>query len=153
MINYNRLGYEIKRDFTYFSEKICKGLTRPKFKFVTQILYGILAGNKVRLSEIARSLNETIPLNKTIWRLSRNLFAFEEKETVMENYISMVKKQIDEENAVIVIDNSDITKPCSPRMEAVSDVRDGSTGEIKKGVLHDRSCRFIEREKDAPARL
>ena len=70
MINYNRLGYEIKRDFVNFSKKICQGLTRPKCKFVTQILYGILAGNKVHLSEIARSLNETIPLNKTIWRLS-----------------------------------------------------------------------------------
>lgn len=133
MINYNRLGYEMKRDFVNFSEKLCKGLTRPKCKFVTQMLYGILAGNKVHLSEIARSLNETIPLKKTIWRLSRNLFAFEEKETVMENYISMVKKQIDEDNAVIVIDNSDITKPCSPKMEAIYDVRDGSTGEIKKG--------------------
>lgn len=133
MINYNRLGYELKRDLTTFSEKISKGLTRPKSKFVTQMVYGILAGNKVHLSEIARSLNETIRLKKTIWRLSRNLSAFEEKGTVMENYISMVKKQIDEDNAVIVIDNSDITKPCSPKMEAISDVRDGSTGEIKKG--------------------
>lgn len=97
------------------------------------MLYGILAGNKVHLSEIARSLNETISLKKTIWRLSRNLFAFEEKETIMENYVSQVKKQIDEESAVIVIDNSDITKPCSPMMEAIADVRDGSTGEIKKG--------------------
>ncbi len=51
----------------------------------------------------------------------------------MGNYISMVKKPIDEENAVVAIDNSDITKPCSPKMEAISDVRDGSTGEIKKG--------------------
>ena len=89
MINYNRLGYEIKRDLTTFSEKISKGLTRPKSKFVTQMIYGILAGNKVHLSEIARSLNETIRLKKTIWRLSRNLFAFEEKETVMDNYISV----------------------------------------------------------------
>ena len=66
------------------------------------MLYGILAGNKVHLSKIARSLNETIPLKKTIWRHSRNLFAFEEKETVMENYVSLVKKQTDEENAVTV---------------------------------------------------
>ena len=133
MINYNRLGYEIKRDLTNFSEKISKGLTRPKSKFITQMIYGILSGNKVHLSEIARFLNETIPLKKTIWRLSRNLSDFDEKETVMNNYISKVKKQIDENHAVIVIDNSDITKPCSPKMEAISDVRDGSTGEIKKG--------------------
>ena len=57
MINYNRLGYEIKRDFVNFSEKICKGLTKPKCIFVTQMLYDILTGNKVHLSEIAHSLN------------------------------------------------------------------------------------------------
>lgn len=147
MINYNRLGYEIKRDLTTFSEKISKGLTRPKSKFVTQMIYGILAGNKVHLSEIARSLNETIRLKKTIWRLSRNLFAFEEKETVMDNYISVVRKQIDEENAVIVIDNSDITKPCSPKMEAITDVRDGSTGEIKKGYCTIEAAVLSKRKK------
>lgn len=135
MINYNRLGYEIKRDLANFSEKISKDLKRPQKKFVLHMLYGILEGNKVHLSEIARSLKETISLKKTIDRLSRNLFAFEEKETVMDNYISLVKKQIDEDHAVIVIDNSDITKPCSPMMEAISDVRDGSTGEIKKGYF------------------
>ena len=85
MINHNRLGYEIKRGLSNFCEKISKGLPRPKNKFITQMVYGILAGNKVHLSEIARSLNETIPLKKTIWRLSRNLSAFGEKETVMEN--------------------------------------------------------------------
>lgn len=98
------------------------------------MIYGILAGNKLHLSEIARSLNETILLKKTIERLSKNLFAFNQKETVMENYITEVRKQINEEQAVIVIDNSDITKPCSPKMEAISDVHDGSTGEIRKGI-------------------
>ena len=99
-------------------------MKRPQSKFVVQILYGILAGNKVHLSEIARSLNENISLKKTIDRLSRNLFAFKEKDLVMENYISEVKKQINENQAVIVIDNSDITKPCSPKMEAISDVHE-----------------------------
>ena len=135
MINYNRLGYEVKRDLSNFSEKISKGLKRPKSKFVVQMLYGILAGNKVHLSEIARSLNEKITLKKTIDRLSRNLFSFSEKNMVMDNYIAEVKKQTNEEQAVIVIDNSDITKPCSPKMEAISDVHDGSTGEIRKGYF------------------
>lgn len=44
---------------------------------------------------------ETIPLKKTIWCLSRNLFAFEQKETIMANYISQVKKQIDEDPTFI----------------------------------------------------
>ena len=135
MINYNRLGYEIKRDLSKFSEKISRGLSRPKSKFVAHMLYGILAANKVHLSEIARSLHEKITLKKTMDRLSRNLFEFDGKDILMENYITEVKKQIKEEQAVIIIDNSDITKPCSPKMEAISDVHDGSTGEIRKGYF------------------
>ena len=53
----------------------------------------------------------------------------------MKNYINLVKKEINEKSCVIVIDNSDITKPYSKKMEALSDVRDGSTGEIKKDTL------------------
>ena len=147
MINYNRLGYEIKRDLANFSEKISNGLKRPQSKFLLQMIYGILAGNKLHLSEIARSLNENITLKKTIDRLSRNLSAFKEKETVMKNYISEVKKQINEENAVIVIDNSDITKPCSPKMEAISDVHDGSTGEIRKGYFTVETAVLSQNEK------
>lgn len=66
MISYSRLGYEIKRDFTNFSQKIAKGLIRPQEKFVHQMVYGILAGNKLHLSEIARSLKENITLKKSI---------------------------------------------------------------------------------------
>lgn len=46
MINYNRLRYEIKRDLSNFSSKISKGLKRQQEKFVLQMLYGILEGNK-----------------------------------------------------------------------------------------------------------
>lgn len=135
MINYNRLGYEIKRDLTKFSSKISKSLKRPQQKFVHQMLYGILAGNKVHLSEIARSLKESITLKKTIERLSRNLNAFEDKELLMQDYLSLVRQHVKEDYAVIVIDNSDIAKPASRKLEALSEIRDGSTGEITQGYL------------------
>ncbi len=135
MINYNRLGYEIKRDLTNFSTKISKGIKRPQQKFLHQMIYGILAGNKVHLSEIARSLKENISLKKTIDRLSRNLNSFEEKQSVMQDYLSLVKQHVKEDYAVIVIDNSDIAKPASRKLEALSEIRDGSTGEITKGYL------------------
>ena len=99
MINYTRLGYEIKRDFTNFSLKISKGLKRPQQKFVHQMVYGILAGNKLHLSEIARSLKENITLKKTIDRLSRNLGAFDGKQVVMQDYLSLVKQHIKEDYA------------------------------------------------------
>ena len=45
----------------------------------------------------------------------------------------MVKKHVKDDYAVIVIDNSDIAKPSSKKLEALTDIRDGSTGEITKG--------------------
>ena len=135
MINYNRLGYEIKRDLTNFCKKISYGVKRPQQKFIHQMIYGILAGNKLHLSEIARSLKENITLKKTIDRLSKNLNSFEEKQSVMQDYLSLVKHHIKEDYAVIVIDNSDIAKPASRKLEALSEIRDGSTGEITQGYL------------------
>lgn len=40
-----------------------------------------------------------------------------------------------EDYAVIVIDNSDIAKPASRKLEALTEIRDGSTGEITQGYL------------------
>ena len=73
------------------------------------MLYGILAGNKVHLSGIARSLEENTSLKKTIDRLSRNLSSFNGKENITKNYTRLVKKEINEKSSVIIIDNSDIT--------------------------------------------
>lgn len=135
MINYSRLGYEIKRDFTNFSLKISKGLKRPQEKFVHQMVYGILAGNRLHLSEIARSLKENITLKKTIDRLSKNLNAFDGKASLMHNYLFLVKQHVKDDYAVIIIDNSDIAKPASRKLEALSEIRDGSTGGITQGYL------------------
>ena len=135
MVNYNRLSGELKEDLAVFSQKISKGMKCLVKKFILQMLYGILESNKVHLSEIARPLEENTSLKKTIDRLSRNLSSFDGKENIMQNYIQLVKKEINETSSVIVIDNSDITKPYSKKIEALSDVRDGSTGEIKKGYL------------------
>ena len=135
MINYNRLGYEIKRDLTNFCQKISGNLKRPQKKFVQQMIYGILAGNKLHLSEIARSLKEDITLKKTIDRLSGNLNEFEDEQLIMKDYLSLVKQHVKDDYAVIIIDNSDIARPASRKLEALSDIRDGSTGEITKGYL------------------
>lgn len=83
------------------------------------MIYGILAGNKVHLSEIARPLKENITLKKTIERLPRNLNSFEGKHSLMQNYLSLVKQHVKEDYAVIIIDNSDIAKPASRKLEAL----------------------------------
>jgi hypothetical protein len=43
MNSYNTLSSNLKRGVLSFSEKISHGLPRPDFKFVSQMLYGMLA--------------------------------------------------------------------------------------------------------------
>ena len=133
MINYNRLAGELKRDFLNFSKKITKNISLPNSKFITQMMYGLLEGNKAHLSEIARSLHETTALKYTIKRLSRNLSSFDAKDSLIENYMKEVKKQIKDDYSVIIIDNSDIAKPYTEKFEAITTIRDGSKGEYVNG--------------------
>ena len=42
---YNTLNHNLKRGILKFSEKISKNLSRPQFKFVSQMMFGILSGS------------------------------------------------------------------------------------------------------------
>ena len=53
----------------------------------------------------------------------------------MQNYLSLVKQHVKEDYVGIVIDNSDIAKPAGKKLEALSEIRDGSTGELTQGYL------------------
>lgn len=132
MINFNTLTHNLKRGFLKFSEKISKNLSRPDFKFISQMIYGIFKSQSCQLSKIARALNEDITLKKTIDRLSRNLNEFEERELLLENYLKTVKSQINDKT-ILIVDGSDITKNYTTKMEDIAEVRDGSTGEYKLG--------------------
>ena len=128
MINYSKLSYQIKRKILTFLNKISKSLSRPNYKFITQMIYGILESQTVLLSDISRALKENISLKKTIERLSNNLKAFDKHNVVIDNYISEIKPYIDD-NTIFCVDESEITKRNSKVLEAMGKVRDGSTGE------------------------
>ena len=109
-----------------------KGLKKPTQKFIADIIYGILASQSSYLTEMARKLNEKIALDKTVERLSRNLMNFEDTETLVENYLSTVKTHFDKDT-VLLVDDSDIAKPYSQKLEGLCRVMDGSTGEFADG--------------------
>jgi hypothetical protein len=96
------------------------------------MIYGLLAGQVCTLTEIARKLKEDIALCKTVERLSRNLNKFNKTEQLRENYFDTVSKHFDE-RTVLIIDDSDIAKMYSSKLEDLCRVRDGSTGEIVDG--------------------
>ncbi len=117
-----------------FSEKVSKDMTRPEFKLVSQMLYGILTAQSCHISKIARALEEKTSLKKVIDRLSRNLSEFKNSERLFGNYIKSAK-QVLKDNSILVVDGSDIIKPCSEKMECLCRVRDGSTGEYGNGYF------------------
>ena len=53
----------------------------------------------------------------------------------MQNYLTFVKQYVKEEYSVIIIDNFDIAKPASRKLEVLFQIRDGSIGEITQDYL------------------
>jgi len=128
----SKLRSRLKAQLTKFSSELCEGLSRPMEKFVGQMLFGIQASQDVKLSNIARSLKEVIPLIKTEDRLSRNLKA-EELEAELTPQLAKMASQRVVANTVLCLDLSDIRKEYAKKMEYLAPVHDGSTGEVHAG--------------------
>jgi len=135
MTNYSTLGSNMKRGIFMFCEKISDGFFKTEKKFIACMVYGLLAAQSCHLTKIARTLKESIALDKTVERLSRNLMDFDGAQPLWENYFEAVKSNFDE-NTVLIIDDSDIAKTCSSKLEGLCKVRDGSTGEITDGYWY-----------------
>ena len=132
MTNYSTYAHNLKRGIANFVEKLGKGLSRPAQKFMLDIIFGLIASQSCHLTKIARKLKEDIALGKTVERLSRNLMDFDKDEAVKGNYMETVKPLFDS-RTVLIIDDSDITKRYSFKLEGLCGVKDGSTGETGIG--------------------
>jgi len=135
MTNNNTLGRNLKRGIVRFCGKLSSGFYKPAQKWITEMVYGILSGQSCYLTKIARKLNEDIALDKTVERLSRNLMTFDGGEKLHEQYFQTVKKHFDS-STILIIDDSDVSKPCNSKLEGLCRVRDGSTGEITDGYWY-----------------
>jgi hypothetical protein len=128
----SKLRSRLKAQLTKFSSELCEGLSRPLEKFVGQMLFGIQASQDVKLSNIARSLKEEIPLIKTEDRLSRNLGSVELEAELTRQLAKMASQRITADT-VLCLDLSDIRKEYAKKMECLATVHDGSTGEMHAG--------------------
>ena len=130
MEHHSKIAGKIKSQITRFSHKISDDFKKPTRKWMIQMLYGIQASKDVKLSNIARSLNEQIPLIKTESRLSRNLGRMDLTERINGKLITEGGRKIQQET-VIALDLSDLDKPYAEKMQYLAWVRDGSTGETR----------------------
>ena len=135
MLNYSTKAHNLKRGIFTFSEKLSKDFKKPIQKFICLMIYGLIAAQSSYLTEIARKLNESITLKKTVERLSRNLMTFKDSNILQENYMNLVKHNFDE-RTILIIDDSDINKDSSKKLDSLCQVMDGSTGEIVTGYWY-----------------
>ena len=124
--------YQTKRSLLTFLEKLTKGLSKPRKKFYSDILYGMSKAQNTLLSDIARALEENIDLKYTIKRLSRNGAEENDLNQVHQNYLNTLKISIPD-NPLVIVDESEIVKPYAEKMENLALVRDGSKNVLEKG--------------------
>lgn len=101
-------------------------------RFVGEALYGITARKSLRLSEIARALNESIALIKTENRLSRQAQRPGLEDKLHDFVIAKSAHRV-QHKTLLIIDPSDIVKPHAEKMEHLTRVRDGSSGGFGDG--------------------
>lgn len=136
-MNSSKVAHNLRKRIARFSGNVSDGLCLRAQRFVEDMLYGIQASQSVLLSEVGRTLEESIALIKTEERLSRNLQRPELERVVQENVTKMASAHIGRDT-LLIIDPSDITKKYAQKMEYLSTVRDGSEHELGKGywTLH-----------------
>ncbi len=145
-----RISEKVKSEIGHFARIITQGLTKPKKKFISQMLFGIQASRDIKLSNIARSLSEDIKLIKTENRLSRN--AQREDLTVRFNkdIITRAAKRV-LPDTVIALDLSDIHKPFAKKMDYLANVWNGSEGKVTKGYwLLEATAADVDSESITP---
>lgn len=96
-------------------------------EFIGEMLYGMQCGQDIKLSHIARALDEGILMKKTEERLSRHL----DKKGLGEKVLSGIAREASSrirKDTVIAIDPTDIRKLYAKKMPYLGKVRDGSDG-------------------------
>lgn len=131
-MQHSKICSRLKAQLTRFSCELTAGLSKPLRNFVGEMLFGIQASQDVKLSNIARSLQEKIPLLKTEDRLSRNLQAPELETHLRARLLQLGSRRV-ETNTVLCLDLSDVRKEYAHKMEFLDRVWDGSAGEVHLG--------------------
>ncbi|MCX5727100.1 MAG: hypothetical protein NT030_08080, partial [Candidatus Saganbacteria bacterium] len=80
----SKVGAKVKAQIGRFCSSISEGMNKSGRRFFGEVMYGILAAQDIKLSNIARTLGEAIALIKTENRLSRHMAQIDLTEMVNE---------------------------------------------------------------------
>jgi len=127
-----KTAHKLREQMVRFSGELSAGLPKVARRFVAEMVFGIQARGSVRLTEVGRALGEPIALKKTEERLSRQLGREGLERKIRRRLITQASGRI-EEDTLLVLDLSDVTKKYAEKMENLGRVRDGSEKELGWG--------------------
>lgn len=145
-MNIAQIAGRLRGKMIQFSGKLSVGLPKVMRRFVAEAMYGIAAKGSVRLSEIARVLEEPISIKKTVNRLSSRLGYVGLSDHVTDRIIEDASERI-REDTLLIIDPSEIAKKYAKKMEYLDTVRDGTEGGLSSGYW---TCDGVAAEAGEP---
>lgn len=116
----------LKDAFSEFAGYVCRGLSVPERKGIYDLLWGLLKGGELRLSSMARALSEPNTLDSTEVRLSNFVSRFPPgllDDAIVDRVMAVFSPPYS-----LCLDESDIAKPQSRKLEDICHVRDASKG-------------------------
>ncbi len=131
-MDYAKTAQKLREQMVRFSGELSAGLPKVARRFVAEMIFGIQARGSVRLTEVGRALGEKISLKKTEERLSRQLGREDLDREIQRRLIAHAAGRI-EEDTLLVLDLSDVTKKYAEKMEYLARIRDGSEKELGWG--------------------
>ena len=134
MEDYSTVSRKTEEQLRKFLGGFSPHLSKPRLKFLGDMLYGVQAAGDVKLSEIARELRPGSGCSpkKKEERLSRHLAAEDLTGVVGGVVLADARRYVDEDT-LVVVDPTDLQKRYARRMEGLSKVYDGSRGDVGEG--------------------
>jgi len=127
-----KIAQKLREQMVRFSGELSAGLPKVTRRFVAEMIFGIQARGSVRLTEVGRALGEPVSLKKTEERLCRQLGRPQLEREIQRRLIEQAAPRI-EDDTLLVLDLSDLTKKYAAKMEYLARVRDGSEKELSWG--------------------
>jgi hypothetical protein len=131
-MNRTQTAFKIREQFDGFMGIVSPHFSKPICKFLNQMVFGLQSAKDIKLSNVARALDEPIALKKTEERLSRNLKTegLDEKlnTIIAEEGASRIGR-----DTLIIVDPTDIRKEYAEKMPYLATIHDGSSGELATG--------------------
>jgi len=106
--------------------------SRPVYKFIYQIVFGIIKSGEVKTGQIAKSLTESISFKKTEERLGHHLGKEGLHKDIQRVHITVHSSDL-KRCLYHIVDLTDIQKRYAEKMDGLDRVRDGDKDNIGNG--------------------